>query len=120
MNEQFQPMYKIFYSKACADIKIALLALERADPEIDDATILFHFQQAAEKLLKSILSYNNIHLIFISKKFMIWLFLLVCVKRIMYICRNIRRNFLRLTPLQSWVGMAQLPRGKYSLSHWFL
>ena len=61
MDEQFQSMYKILYSKAVADIKIAIHAIEINDPEIDDATILFHFQQAAEKLLKSTLSYHGIY-----------------------------------------------------------
>jgi HEPN domain-containing protein len=37
------------------------LASGAGDELIDDATIVFHIQQAAEKLTKSLLSYNNIH-----------------------------------------------------------
>lgn len=51
----------MFYTKAIADIHLAKLAISSGDKDIDDATILFHLQQAAEKLLKSLMAFRGVH-----------------------------------------------------------
>lgn len=61
MAEKYPKQYEILLRKAKADIAMALHALDAGDADIDDATILFHFQQAAEKLLKVLLSFNDVH-----------------------------------------------------------
>jgi len=53
--------YEVLYRKAVADITMAQLAVAAQNAAIDDATILFHLQQAAEKLIKSLLAYSGIH-----------------------------------------------------------
>ncbi|HAJ78337.1 MAG TPA: hypothetical protein DCO75_01075 [Fibrobacteres bacterium] len=53
--------YKVLYTKAIADVQLAKIAISSGDKDIDDATIVFHLQQAAEKLLKSLLAFNGIH-----------------------------------------------------------
>jgi HEPN domain-containing protein len=61
MADKFPKQYGILLQKAKADIAIAFRALDAGDNDIDNATILFHFQQAVEKLLKALLSINQIH-----------------------------------------------------------
>jgi len=61
---EFLKQYQILLKKAKADLKaskILLIDFEKGDDELDLETIMFHLQQCAEKLLKSILSYNNQH-----------------------------------------------------------
>jgi HEPN domain-containing protein len=53
--------YEVLLAKATADIHMAGLAIAHPDQAIDDATILFHIQQAVEKLLKSLLAFRAIH-----------------------------------------------------------
>lgn len=48
MADDYKHQYEIIYLKAVSDIKIAKLAIDAKDNEIDDATILFHLQQAVE------------------------------------------------------------------------
>lgn len=50
--------YEIFLKKAKGDYKIA--EKNANDPEIDTEIIYFHLQQCVEKLLKSLLSLNNV------------------------------------------------------------
>ena len=52
------------FIKGCTDFKagkILLKNFEDGDIELDIESIMFHFQQSAEKFLKSILSYNKYH-----------------------------------------------------------
>ena len=53
--------YAVLYTKAIADIKLAKMAISSGDKDIDDATIVFHLQQAAEKLLKSLMAFHGVH-----------------------------------------------------------
>lgn len=61
---EFLKQYEVLYKKAKTDLKAAKILLksfEDGDEELDLETIMFHLQQCAEKLLKSLLSYNKIH-----------------------------------------------------------
>jgi len=61
---EFLKQYEILYKKAKADLKAAKILLEnfeKGEKELDLETIMFHLQQCAEKLLKSLLSYNKVH-----------------------------------------------------------
>ena len=61
MSHDLMHQFNVFYTKAIADIHLAKLAISSGDKDIDDATILFHLQQAAEKLLKSLMAFRGIH-----------------------------------------------------------
>jgi HEPN domain-containing protein len=61
MGNTFLHQYQLLYRKAVSDLEIAKLAFASGDELIDDATIIFHIQQAAEKLTKSLLAYHNCH-----------------------------------------------------------
>jgi HEPN domain-containing protein len=61
MTSKLPHQYEILFAKADSDIKIARLAMSAIDAHIDDATIMFHLQQAAEKLLKSLLAVHGMH-----------------------------------------------------------
>jgi HEPN domain-containing protein len=61
MQHNFIPQFKVLFTKAIADIQLAKMAIAAGDKDIDDATIVFHLQQAAEKLLKSLMAFNGIH-----------------------------------------------------------
>jgi HEPN domain-containing protein len=61
MPGEFQPLYKILLTKAKSDIAIANHAVEANDQSIDQDSIMFHYQQAAEKLLKALLSWAGVH-----------------------------------------------------------
>jgi len=55
----------LFFYKGQVDFNVAVLLLESfsaGECEIDLDTIMFHFQQCAEKMLKSILSKNKIRI----------------------------------------------------------
>ena len=61
---EFLKQYEVLYKKAKADLKAAKILLENFEDgveELDLETIMFHLQQCAEKLLKSLLAYNKIH-----------------------------------------------------------
>ena len=63
MAEKFLKQYEIFYKKAKIDLKVAqniLRDLRNGDDDLDFDTVYFHLQQAAEKLLKSILSFYEV------------------------------------------------------------
>jgi HEPN domain-containing protein len=52
--------FVIFYRKGKTDLAMARLAHDNPSDEIDNEAILFHLQQAAEKFLKSLLSFNGV------------------------------------------------------------
>ena len=61
---EFLKQYEVLFKKAKTDLKAAKILLksfEDGDEELDLETVMFHLQQCAEKLLKSLLSYNGIH-----------------------------------------------------------
>jgi len=61
---EFLKQYEILYKKARVDLrasKILLEDFEKGDEELDLETIMFHLQQATEKLLKSLLAFNKLH-----------------------------------------------------------
>ena len=53
--------HELLIRKARSDIHIAKVAVDSHDETIDDATILFHVQQAIEKTAKALLSANGVH-----------------------------------------------------------
>lgn len=61
MPNKFQHQYEIYYKKATADLVLVQQVLALNNPLIDESIILFHLQQAAEKYLKSSLSFKQIH-----------------------------------------------------------
>jgi len=61
MTHKLLHQYEILLNKACSDLKLAKLAMSARDSDIDDASIIFHLQQSAEKLLKSLLAVHGIH-----------------------------------------------------------
>ncbi len=61
MSNKFLSQYSIFFNKANTDLKVAEYLLNSEDEEIDMEVIYFHLQQAAEKYIKSLLSFNKIH-----------------------------------------------------------
>ena len=61
MPVNFIRQYEIMYQKGTSDLALATHALAIDDVEIDVEIIFFHLQQAAEKYLKSLLSFHDIH-----------------------------------------------------------
>ena len=61
MSNKFLPQYSIFFNKANTDLKVAEYLLNSEDEEIDMEVIYFHLQQASEKYIKALLSFNKIH-----------------------------------------------------------
>ena len=61
---EFLKQYQILYKKARTDLrasKILLQDFENGDEELDLETIMFHLQQCSEKLFKSLLAFNKLH-----------------------------------------------------------
>lgn len=61
---EFVKQYVILHKKAKTDLRVAKILLEgfeKGDNELDVEVIMFHLQQCAEKLLKSILAFNEQH-----------------------------------------------------------
>ncbi len=61
---KFLKQYEVLFKKAKVDLNMAKLALdafEKGEIELDLEVIMFHIQQSAEKLLKSLLSYNEMN-----------------------------------------------------------
>jgi|GEM_PF-6955425 len=54
MTNKLPHQYEILFAKANSDVKIAKMAMHANDTGVDEATILFHMQQAAEKLIKAL------------------------------------------------------------------
>lgn len=61
MPASFLHQYEIFYQKAVADLTLVKEVLSIENSKIERGIVLFHLQQAAEKLLKSLLSHRGIH-----------------------------------------------------------
>lgn len=61
MPANFARQYEIMYHKGTSDLALATYALAIDDSEIDVEIIFFHLQQAAEKYLKALLSFHNVH-----------------------------------------------------------
>lgn len=60
----FLRQYEILLKKAKSDLKAAKNLyhdFQCGDDELDIETVMFHLQQSAEKLLKSLLAYNKLH-----------------------------------------------------------
>lgn len=61
MPASFPRQFEIFKRKADADLNLVNLALSLEEQSIDLDIVFFHLQQAAEKYLKSLLSFNGVH-----------------------------------------------------------
>lgn len=61
MPVKFIRQYELMYQKGTSDLALATHALAIDDTEIDIEIIFFHLQQAAEKYLKALLSFNDVH-----------------------------------------------------------
>lgn len=61
MHDKFQPQHTIFFRKGTADLKLSSYAFSIEDDALDMEIVFFHLQQAAEKFLKTLLSFNNVH-----------------------------------------------------------
>jgi len=60
----FLKQYEMLLKKAKVDLKVSknlLEDFENGDTELDLDVIMFHLQQSAEKLLKSLLAYSKLH-----------------------------------------------------------
>ncbi len=60
----FLKQYEVLYRKAGVDLKAAQILhsdFVNGDIELDLDVIFFHIQQAAEKLIKALLSYNEVN-----------------------------------------------------------
>ena len=60
MKIELKKQYQILLNKAKTDIAVSNLLFNTKSKEIDQEVILFHLQQATEKLIKSLLIFNNI------------------------------------------------------------
>lgn len=66
MAENLIKQHQLFLRKAESDLSAAKLlfkAYTSSDNVLDIETIFFHLQQCAEKLIKSLLSFNNVHIV---------------------------------------------------------
>lgn len=61
MPASFVRQYELMYQKATSDLALATHALAIDDDEIDIEIIFFHLQRAAEKYLKALLSFHDVH-----------------------------------------------------------
>lgn len=61
MPASFPRQHELMYQKATSDLALATHALAIDDDEIDIEIIFFHLQQAAEKYLKALLSFQGVH-----------------------------------------------------------
>jgi len=60
MKIEFKKQYEILFKKANTDIAVSKLLIETKIENIDQEVILFHLQQASEKLMKCLLIINKI------------------------------------------------------------
>ena len=61
---EYLKQYSVLFKKARTDLRVSkniLQDFENGDEELDLEVIMFHLQQCAEKLLKSLLAYNKHH-----------------------------------------------------------
>lgn len=61
MSDNFRRQYEILMTKAGSDLAAAKHLLLVQDEELDLEVIFFHLQQAAEKYLKTLLSFHGEH-----------------------------------------------------------
>lgn len=62
---EYLRQYEILFKKAKVDLhtaKLLLKSFNSGDTELELDVIMFHLQQCAEKLLKTLLIYNNYHI----------------------------------------------------------
>ena len=57
----FRKNYEILIGKANTDLKSAEILYGSKDDDIDIEVVFFHLQQAAEKYIKAVLSYMDVH-----------------------------------------------------------
>ena len=57
----FRKNYQILIGKANTDLKSAEILYGSKDDDIDIEVVIFHLQQAAEKYIKAVLSYMDVH-----------------------------------------------------------
>jgi len=103
--------YGILYKKAKTDLKVSKNLLEdfnNGDDELDMETIMFHLQQSAEKLLKSLLAYNKYH---ITKTHSIEFLISTCKENHIALIENIED----LIPLSEYAV-----EGRYAIIHDYL
>ena len=58
---EFPEQFDIFYRKARSDLSLAMAGFGTHDRNIDQATLIFHLQQATEKSLKALLAFESVH-----------------------------------------------------------
>lgn len=58
---EFPEQYNIFIKKARSDFALAKIGYNAHDRGVDQATLIFHLQQAAEKLIKAVLAFSEVH-----------------------------------------------------------
>lgn len=61
---EFMKQYEVLFKKAKSDLKASknlFEDFENGDNELDLEIVMFHLQQCAEKLLKSLLAFNQYH-----------------------------------------------------------
>jgi len=100
--------YEILYKKAKTDLKVSKNLFEdfnNGDDELDMETIMFHLQQSAKKLLKSLLSYNQYH---ITKTHNIEFLIITCKENGISLVENIES----LIPLSEYAV-----EGRYAVIH---
>ncbi len=61
MQHNFMRQYEIYFQKGTADLTLVEQVFTLNNNLIDRSILLFHLQQAAEKYLKSLLSFNAVH-----------------------------------------------------------
>ena len=63
MGKKFLRQYEILFKKAVVDLnsaKVIWISFEQGNIELDMEVIFFHLQQCSEKLIKSLLDFNQI------------------------------------------------------------
>jgi HEPN domain-containing protein len=61
MPASYPRQHELMYQKGTSDLALATHALAIDDDDIDVEIIFFHLQQAAEKYLKALLSFQGVH-----------------------------------------------------------
>ncbi len=61
MPANFIRQYELMFQKGTSDLALATHVLTIDDSEIDVEIIFFHLQQAAEKYIKALLSFHDVH-----------------------------------------------------------
>jgi len=105
---EFLKQYEILFKKARTDLKVAkniLEDFENGDDELDLEVVMFHLQQSAEKLLKSILAFNKQHFLKTHD-----------IKNLIFACNenkiDLIDNIISLIPLTDYAV-----EGRYAIIH---